>query len=367
MRSFSNVHRVVIKIGTSCLAAGNTIDTAYVRDIAAQTSRVMQLDKRVLIVSSGAIGMGAGELGLTEKVNRIDMRQACAALGQPLLMQEYREAFADYGIKVAQVLLTSDVLANRKSYLNLRNAVETLLGLGVVPIFNENDSVSTDEIGSAFGDNDTLSAYMASKINADLLIMLSDINSLYTSDPRKDRAAKPIRTVEKITQEIQDSAGAAGSTFAVGGMATKIEAAKIAGKAGCSMVIASGREDRIIDRIISGEEIGTLFIAESRMSARERWILNSRPAGSVVVDDGALKAIRGRKSLLPSGLVSIDGFFNEGDVILVNGVVKLVSAFNSSELESILGRHSSEIRTILGDGRKEVVARPEDMVFLDQE
>jgi glutamate 5-kinase len=310
--------------------------------------------------------MGAGELGITERVTSITLRQACAAMGQPLLMQEYRQAFAERGVKVAQVLLTSDVLANRRSYLNLRNSVEALLGLGVVPILNENDSVSTDEIGSAFGDNDTLSAYIASKIDADLLIILSDIDALYDDDPRKNPNAKPYRTVEKITPEIEGTAGAPGSAFAVGGMQTKIRAVKIAGRAGCNVIIASGREDRIIERILAGEELGTLFLAEPRMSARERWILNSRPSGRIMIDKGALKAIRAKKSLLPSGVMSVEGVFNKGDVILVNDTVKLVTAFNSSELESIMGKHSSEIPGILGSGRKEVIARPEDMVFLDR-
>ena len=321
---------------------------------------------RVLIVSSGAIGMGAGELGITERVTSITMRQACAAMGQPLLMQEYRQAFSGCGVKVAQVLLTSDVLANRRSYLNLRNSVETLLGLGVVPIFNENDSISTNEIGSAFGDNDTLSAYIASKIDADLLIILSDIDALYDKDPRKNPDAKPYRTVLKITPEIESIAGAAGSAFAVGGMETKIQAVKIASRAGCNVVIASGREERIIERIMEGEELGTLFPAEPRMSARERWILNSKPAGRIVIDKGALKAIKAKKSLLPSGLVAVEGVFSQGDVIMANDLVKLVTSFNNSELESILGRHSSEIAGILGSGKRDVIARPEDMVFLDR-
>ncbi len=366
MRNFEDAGRIVVKIGTSCLSSGTTVDTDYVREIARQTAAVLKTNRHVLIVSSGAIGMGAGEIGITERVTDISMRQACAAIGQPLLMQEYRQAFSNYGIEVAQVLLTADVLANRQSYLNLRSAVETLLGLGVVPIFNENDSVSTDEIGSAFGDNDTLSAYVASKIDADLLIMLSDIDALYDDDPRKNPEAARITTVEKITSEIENVAGSSGSTFAVGGMVTKIRAAKIAGRAGCQMVIASGKEDRILERIVSGEEIGTLFYAESKLSARERGILNSRPAGRISIDDGALKAIRGHKSLLPSGVISVDGVFKPGEVVLANDTVKLVSSFNSSELESIIGRHSSEIKGILGSGKRDVIARPEDMVFLDR-
>jgi len=365
MRNFQAASRVVIKIGTHCLSAGTSVDSDFIGDICKQISRVHETH-RVLIVSSGAIGMGAGELGITERVTDIAMRQACAAMGQPLLMQEYRQSFAACGIKVAQVLLTSDVLAKRRSYLNLRNSVETLLSLGVVPIFNENDSISTAEIGSAFGDNDTLSAFIASKIDANLLIMLSDIDALYSDDPRKVSDAKPYKTVTKITPEIESMAGASGSVFAVGGMETKIAAVKIARRAGCDVVIASGREERVIERILEGEELGTLFTAEPRMSARERWILNSRPAGKIVIDKGALKAIRAHKSLLPSGVRSVEGVFSNGDVIIANDSVKLVTSFNSSELENILGRHSSEIARILGDGKRDVIARPEDMVFLDR-
>jgi glutamate 5-kinase len=365
MRNFSEASRIVIKIGTHCLAAGASVDSKFIRGICKQIAAIHKTH-RVLIVSSGAIGMGAGELGIAEKVTSITMRQACAAIGQPLLMQEYRQAFAACGVTVAQVLLTSDVLAKRRTYLNLRNSVETLLGLGVLPIFNENDSISTNEIGSAFGDNDTLSAYIASKIDANLLLVLSDIDALYSDDPRKTPEAKPYKTITKITPEIERMAGAAGSAFAVGGMETKIQAVKIAQRAGCDVIIASGREERIVERILQGEELGTLFIAEPKMNARERWILNSKPAGKIFIDRGAMNAIRTSKSLLPSGVRAVEGVFSQGDVILANESVKLVTSFNSSELESILGRHSSEIAEILGGGKRDVIARPEDMVFLDR-
>ena len=375
MRDFSSAVRIVVKIGTSCLTRDNTVDTGYVQRISDQIHRLLKdkqdvqeprAQRRVLMVTSGAIGMGAGEIGITSRISRINMRQACAAIGQPLLMQEYRQAFGRHGINVAQVLLTADVLANRKSYLNLRNAVETLLSLGIVPIFNENDSIATDEIGSAFGDNDTLSAYIASKIDADLLIMLSDVDALYDSDPRVNSGAVPIHMVDVITAKIEQNAGSAGSTFATGGMATKIQAVKIAKKAGCQVVLAEGREEHIIDRIMRGDEVGTLFLADSRMGNRQRWILNSKPTGNITIDAGALAAIRDRKSLLPPGIVSVEGVFNKGDVVLVNEVAKMVSAFNSSELASIIGRHSSEIRPMLGHERRDVIARPEDMVFLDR-
>jgi glutamate 5-kinase len=364
-RDLSDAVRIVIKIGTNCLTKGDSIDDGYVADIAAQISRVKADDRQILIVSSGAIGMGARELGFSRRITDIKMRQACAAVGQPLLMHRYRQSFSAYGLTVAQVLLTSDVLADRISYLNLRNAVDTLLDLGVIPIFNENDSVSTAEIGSAFGDNDSLSAYVASKTDADLLIMLSDFG-LFDRNPTLHPDAKPIHTVERITDEILAAAGTEGSTFGTGGMVTKLRAVEIAGKAGCRTVIVNGREERVIERILTGERLGTLFLTSAKLSARRRWILGSAPRGRIYIDDGAMHAIRARNSLLPKGVLRVEGVFRAGDVVLVNDTVKMVSSFNSTELESILGRHSSEIERILGGGHKDVIARPEDMVFIDE-
>jgi glutamate 5-kinase len=214
MRNFSQSKRVVIKIGTNTLSRDGGIDTEYVSDMAAQVSALLQDGRQVVIVSSGAIGMGAGQLQLKDAVVDMKMRQACAAIGQPLLMHEYQKAFAKHNVNVAQVLLTAQVLNHRKTYLNLRNSVDTLLKLGLVPILNENDSVSTDEIGSAFGDNDKLSALVASKIDADLLIMLSDIDALYDKDPRKYEDAKPINAVFEITDKLMSSAGKRGSKHA---------------------------------------------------------------------------------------------------------------------------------------------------------
>ena len=319
----------------------------------------------MVIVTSGAIGMGRGQLNRKEKVQGTKMRQACAAIGQPILMAEYRKAFGKFGVTCAQVLLTAEVLDNRRTYLNLRNSIETLLGLGVVPILNENDSVSTEEIGTAFGDNDRLSALVASKIDADLLIMLSDIDALYDKDPRRFDNAKQIGTVFEITDAIVRSAGSKGSMYATGGMRTKLEAAKIASNAGCRMVLANGRGKNVIGRIIGGVEIGTLFLPRRRLSNRSRWILNSSAAGTIVIDEGAMRAVRARKSLLPSGIVSIKGTFESGAVVMLNDKAKAVTNFSSSELKALVGKHSSEIRKILGAGRRDVVAIPEDIVFVD--
>ncbi len=293
------------------------------------------------------------------------MRQACAAIGQPLLMQEYRAAFGRDGVQVAQVLLTAEVLSNRKTYLNLRNAIETLLDLGVVPILNENDSISTAEIGTAFGDNDRLSALVASKIDADLLIMLTDIDALYDKNPQEHPDAKPIPVVFEITDEIVRNAGGQGSVHSTGGMKTKIEAARIAANAGCRIVLANGRERDVITRIMAGEPIGTIFMPRRKLSNRARWILNSQTAGTIQIDEGALKALRNHKSLLPSGVTGVEGSFEAGDVVLLNAAAKAVTSLGSAQLKTLAGKHSTEIKKLLGPQHRDVVAIPEDIIFLD--
>jgi glutamate 5-kinase len=367
MRDFAKVKKIVIKIGTNTLTKKGTIeiDTAYIRGIAREIASLRKRGMQVVIITSGAIGMGAGRLELAEKVKDTKMRQACAAIGQPLLMAEYGKSFARSSVTVAQVLLTADVLNNRKTYLNLRNSIETLLKLGIVPILNENDSVSTDEIGSAFGDNDKLSALVASKIDADVLIMLSDIDALYDKDPRKFKDAKPISAVYEITEELAKRAGAKGSRYAVGGMKTKIEAAKIASNAGCRIVLANGRLKNIIGRIMAGEEIGTVFMPKRKLSNRKRWILNSATAGVINIDEGAMKAIRANKSLLPSGVISVKGSFEAGAVVMLNDRAKAVTNLSSTQLKALAGKHSSEIRKILGPKHRDVVAIPEDIVLID--
>lgn len=365
MRDFSRTRRVVVKIGTHTLTKGTGVDAAYFRRVAAQVKQLIDAGQQVVIITSGAIGMGAGQLDLAEKASEMKMRQACAAIGQPLLMQEYRKAFGRHDVTVAQVLLTAEVLSNRKTYLNLRNAIETLLKLGVVPILNENDSVSTAEIGTAFGDNDKLSALVASKIDADLLIMLTDIDALYDRNPHTHADAQAIPTVYEITDDIVRSAGGSGSRHATGGMRTKIEAARIAAQAGCRMVLAQGRSRDVITRIMAGDEIGTIFLPKRKLSNRARWILNSQSAGTIHIDDGALKALRNHKSLLPSGVVSVEGDFKAGDIVMLNSAAKAMASIDAAQLKLLAGKHSTEIKKALGPAHRDVVAIPEDIVFID--
>jgi glutamate 5-kinase len=366
MRNFENAKRIVIKIGTSTLSTASGVNSAYIKTLAEQVARLIRTDRHVLIVSSGAIGMGAKHLKITGPVTDMKMRQACAAIGQPLLMHEYHKAFAEVGLVVSQVLLTAEVLNNRKSYLNLRNAIESLLRLGVVPIINENDCVSTAEIGTAFGDNDKLSALVASKIDADLLIMLTDIDALYDKDPRRNSDARPVHVVEQITDEIFKAAGSRGTAHSTGGMKTKLKAAQITATASCRMVLANGQEPDIIQKVIDGQDIGTLFLPkEEKLSNRRRWILHSKAEGTIHIDPGALAAISGHKSLLPSGVVRIDGNFPIGAVVLINDAAKAVTSLSSEELQKVAGLHSLKIRDLLGPGRRDVVATPEDIVFIE--
>ncbi len=365
MRNFTNSKRIAIKIGTNTLSKGGGIDGLFIRSIAGQVSELVKGGREVVIVTSGAIGMGAGKLKINITSAGIQMRQACAAVGQPLLMSEYRKAFDKFGLACAQVLLTAEVLNHRQTYLNLKNSIETLLKLGVVPVLNENDCVATDEIGTAFGDNDKLSALVASKLDADVLIILTDIDALYDKDPRKFNDAKPVKAVYEITDAILKSAGSKGSAFATGGMRTKVEAAKIAANAGCRIVLANGRTKNVIAKIIAGEDIGTIFMPKRKLSNRVRWLLNSAATGTITIDDGAVEAIKKKKSLLPKGIKAVSGNFDAGDVVMLNTVAKMVTNFSSDELKKIAGRHSSEIKNILGEGKKDVVATPENIVLID--
>jgi len=392
----AQVNRIVIKIGTNTimrrkdspgrLCAPNQspdrgsdsggIDVEYLHRVAAQIAELARAGKQVIVVTSGAIGMGARELGIAKRVTELRMRQACAAIGQIALMDEYRRAFGVFGLTPAQLLVTRDAWDNRSAYLNLRASVEALLEARAIPVFNENDVVSTAEIGNAFGDNDQLSAYIASKVDAELLIILSDVDALYDADPRSKAEAKMIPYVRDLTPELLASAGGKGSEFSTGGMATKLKAVEIARDAGCKVVIADGRADRVITRVLAGEELGTLFDASHGLKNRERWIKNSQAQGSIAIDEGALAAIKAKHSLLPAGAIAVEGRFERGAVILVRlaraksgarvNAAKLVTSLSSEELELVVGKKSEEVEALLGPEAPKLIARPEETVFLDE-
>ncbi|MFZ3111103.1 MAG: glutamate 5-kinase [Rectinemataceae bacterium] len=370
--ALGDANRIVVKIGTATIArpkgspGRGGVDTEYIHRVAAQFADLVRAGKQLILVTSGAIGMGARELGLTKRVTEVRMRQACAAIGQPLLMEEYRRAFDVFGLTAAQLLVTRDTWDDRAAYLNLRATVETLLEGRVIPVFNENDSVSTAEIGNAFGDNDRLSAYVASKIDAELLVILSDVDSLYDADPRENPNAKRIPYVAELTSEHLAAAGGRGSEFSTGGMKTKLAAVAVARDAGCRVVIAHGREPRVVSRIVAGEALGTLFDAAHALRNRVRWLKNSRPRGTITVDEGALAAIRAKNSLLPRGVTAVGGDFGRYTVVLVNGVAKILTSLSSAEIAAAMGKRSEDIEAALGKGIPHIIARPEDMAFLDE-
>ena len=365
MRNFSDIGRIVVKVGTNIMVPDGIPDEKRIDRLADDIAAVRERGISPIIVSSGAIGFGALALGLETRPKKIEMRQACAAVGQPILMDRWQKALGRRGIKAAQILLMRESFDDRRSYLNLRNAVETLLALGAVPILNENDCVSTAEIGDVFGDNDSLSAHVASKLDAALLVLLTDIDAFYDMDPRIHPDAKPLHLVEKLTPDVRSAAGKAGSEHATGGMLTKINATEVASRAGCRTVLADGREDGILKRILDGETVGTLFLAGPRMGARARWILGARPKGSISIDSGAAEALGRRKSLLPSGIIGVEGLFGIGDVVLIKPGYQAVTSMGSEEIRRVMGRHSREIAKLIGKGRREEVARAEDIVPLE--
>lgn len=329
--------RVVVKIGTNTICKKDgTVDHDYLRDVARQVKELEQRGIESIVVTSGAIGSGSSELGLDGKNKDVAMKQACAAVGQAILMMAWRDAFREYGKSVGQVLLTYGAFSDRNRYLDLRKAIDGMFKLGVVPVVNENDVIATDEIEEIFGDNDKLSALVASKMDADLLILLTDVDGLYDRNPETDRDARLIPTVDEITKDIERIAGSRKNERSTGGMKTKINAAKVAMESGCNMVIANGRTPNVILDVATGKELGTLFTAKAVYSNRERWILFACPLGKITIDDGAEQALRTGRSLLPCGIVSVEGKFKKGDVVRINGFAKAVVNYSSAEIASMV-------------------------------
>jgi glutamate 5-kinase len=351
-KNLNKVKRIVVKVGTSILTKkdGN-VDINYIRKLAKQLAKLRRQGKEIILVSSGAIGCGRRELGIKGKIRDIKLRQATASVGQSLLMHEYHIAFRKYSQKVGQILITYQSFFDRKTYLNLKSSIDRLLSLGAIPVINENDPLATDEIGTTFGDNDRLCALVASKVDAELLIMLSDIDGLYTEDPRKNKKAKIVRTVNKITKEIESYASQTTTLVSRGGMKTKIDAAKIALDAGCSMIIANGREKKIIDKVIEGKEVGTIFLSKERIASKKRWIMHAPVKGSIIVDEGAKKAMLKGKNLLPAGILDVKGSFELEDIVEVvcknKSFAKGMVDYSSEDLKKVKGKKSSEIRKMV--------------------
>lgn len=370
MQSFFEKSRVVIKVGSNLVADETAGDNNFIhnltRDIALNFG-----DNRPIVVSSGAVAFGRKALKINQKPISLGEKQAAAACGQPLLMSSYASSFAKYGISVAQVLLTPADTEDRRRFLNARATIDELLKHGVIPIINENDSVATDEL--RFGDNDRLSARIAQMMGAELLIILSDIDGLYTANPQVIKNATHIPEVLEITPEIESSASGAGSDVGTGGMKSKIMAAKIATVAGIEVIIASGRGDSPLSAINSGEGKFTRFApSQTRNNARKQWIAGSlRKNGCLMIDDGAVTALKNGKSLLPSGVLRVDGDFSMGDTVSIcradnNAEVAVgLVAYDYSEARQIIGHKSGEIERILGYCRKLELVHRDDMVLND--
>jgi glutamate 5-kinase len=347
--------RLVVKVGSSLVTGGGRgIDHAAVARWAEEIAALRLAGKEVVLVSSGAIAEGMQRLGWTERPAAMHELQAAAAVGQMGLVQAYESAFSRFNLHTAQILLTHEDLADRRRYLNARSTLLTLLGLGVIPIINENDTVTTDEI--RLGDNDTLGALVTNLIEADVLVLLTDQQGMYSGDPRKDATATLLRNALAGDPALESMAGGAGSQLARGGMLTKVLAAKRAARSGASTVIADGREERILTRLAAGEMLGTHLIAETMtLAARKQWLADHvRTAGRLMLDAGAARAlIRDGKSLLPIGVVGCDGAFERGEIVgcfdpegceIARGLVN----YSMSETQRILRKPSSEIAAILG-------------------
>ena len=367
--SVKGFRRIVIKVGSSLVADGNegAVRNEWLDGLAEDIAALRSDGLEVVLVSSGAIAIGRGHLGMRRRILKLEEKQAAAAVGQIRLAYVYQEMLRSHGLTVAQLLLTIGDTEQRRRYLNARNTMETLLRFGAVPMVNENDTVATEEI--RFGDNDRLAARVAEMASADLLVLLSDIDGLYTADPKLDPTAEHIETVRDITPEIEKMAGTSQSDIGSGGMATKLQAAKIAVNAGCHVVIAAGNAQHSLASLSSGA-LCTWFVApRSPMTARKSWIANNlKPAGRLTVDEGARVALLAGKSLLPPGVVAVHGDFDRGDAVVVaddsdTEIALGISAYSAVDARRILGHKSGEIAKILGyRGREEIIHR-DDLVL----
>lgn len=370
-RDLSHVRRVVVKIGTRVLTgADNNIAVERIDRLASRVNALQERGLTVVLVSSGAVGAGMGRLNLKSYPRLIPDRQAVAAVGQVRLMKMWEHAFEAFGRRVGQVLVTAEDFQNRRKYVNLQNTFESLLRLGVVPVVNENDSVAVREL--KYGDNDSLSAHVSALVGAELLVILTDIDGLYTANPKFDPAATRIPVVTEITAQMQRSTRGKGSEVSIGGMKTKLAAAELVTGSGRSMVIASGR-DCDLEGILDGRDVGTLFLPRSEgMRSRKQWIaFSSRSRGRLMVDEGACRALTLRAgSLLSSGIKEIRGAFESGDVVEIACTVddtvfaKGVTSYNSEDLERIKGLHSSRINEVLGHAAPEEVVHKDNLVLL---
>lgn len=370
---FDQAKRVVIKVGSAVLTDQEGLNHNVLENLASQISFLCSTGREVILVSSGAVAAGRQRLGVNRKEQvALKVKQALAALGQGLLMQAYEQAFAEHNQHVAQVLLTHSDLAHRNRYLNVRNTILTLFEFGVVPIINENDTVSVEEL--RFGDNDTLGAMIANMIGADMFIILTDVDSLCTANPVDDVSAQPVYTVARIDKQVEGMAGHTTSMLGTGGMQSKIRAAKMVASCGGSSFIGPGKNKNILQDLFSGDMIGTFFLPMTeRIGGRKHWIAHVlRPKGFLVIDDGACQALTAHgKSLLPSGISEVRGRFGVGAPLhCINLTGKTVAAglsnYSSLDIEKIRGCNSRQIQDILGYKDSDEVIHRDNLVVLDE-
>jgi glutamate 5-kinase len=356
--------RITVKIGSALLvdAATGRPRNGWLQSLAQDIDTLRRRGTEVVIVSSGAIALGRRILKLDKAALSLEQSQAAASVGQIALSRAWEASLSDYGIVTGQILITPNITEERRYYLNARTTITTLLSMGAVPIINENDTVATAEI--RYGDNDRLSARVATMIEADCLVLLSDIDGLYTAPPGKDPDARHLAFVEEITPEIEAMAGGAASHLSRGGMTTKIEAGKIATKAGTAMIIAKGTEDHALQALWSGGRHTLFRPVETRAQARKRWIMGTlEAAGEIHIDDGALKALLSGKSLLPVGVTKVKGEFNRGDAVSIfdsagNEVARGLAGLGSAHSQLVKGKNSARVTELLGfEARSEIVHR----------
>jgi glutamate 5-kinase len=360
--------RIVIKIGSALLVDGATglLRRDWLADLAEDVAMLKADGKEVLVVSSGSIALGRRVLGFPKGALSLERAQAAAAVGHIRLAQAYQEVLMPYGIEAAQVLLTLEDTENRRRYLNSRATIGTLLELGTVPIVNENDTVATDEI--RYGDNDRLAAQVASMASANVLVLLSDVEGLYTADPRFDKNAKLLTHVDSITQEIEAMAGEAGTEGASGGMKTKVMAAKVAMHAGCAMAITKGEVNRPIKALLDGATVTWFAAAALPGVARKRWISGMKVKGRIILDAGAVAALGRGKSLLPAGVRNVEGDFDRGEAVEIIGpdgatIAKALAGYEAVEARLIMGCQTNEIEAKLGHTGRAAMVHRDDMAM----
>ncbi|TAL29318.1 MAG: glutamate 5-kinase [Spirochaetes bacterium] len=359
------VNRIVVKVGTSSIVEGGAISPDKIARLAADIAPLVRDGYETVLVSSGAIGAGSSALGRKRDTLAIPEKQACAAVGQTILMNEYRQAFRRESLEVGQILLTGDDVKHRSRFLNARHTFNALFDMGVVPVVNENDTVAIEEI--KFGDNDTLSAHVANIVEAELLVILSDVDGFYWD--RTDAA--PAELITRIDDEVRARGGGAGSGQGTGGMITKLHAAEIMIRSGEMMIIAGADTPRVVSRILQGENIGTLFAGKTRsLRSRKRWIaFNMKSTGGIVIDDGAVAALREKKkSLLATGVTGVRGRFEFGDAVEIfsprdEPVGKGIVNYSDGELSRIRGRKSREIKGLLGGTYFDEVINRDDLII----